>query len=110
MPPLFERDHKGRSRMAKSSYDFQFAKPQLKWLFRDYLRSDAGSLLHFSPPEDPRVSITARVAAGLQQPGKDARGERSRAAAADVCLRAEPDGGVSQGVWCCASSLRPTRT
>ena len=97
--------------MAKSSYDFQFAHKHLKWLFRwvrwqrlaacqpaaawltpatsrDYLKPDAGSLLHFSPPEDPRVSVTARVAAGLQQPGKNARG----ASAAGVlgCMPSPP--------------------
>ena len=30
VPPLFERDHRGRSRMAKSSYDWLFAKPALR--------------------------------------------------------------------------------
>ena len=59
---------------AKSSYDFQFAKPQLKWLFRDYNRANARSLLYFSPPEDPRVSITARLGASIEQPGKDSQG------------------------------------
>ena len=77
VPPLFERGHRGRSRMARSSYDTQFGRPQLHWLLHDYLRPGAASLLHFSPPEDPRVSITARVAApSLQQPGKDAQGAR----------------------------------
>lgn len=37
VPPLFERDLKARSRMIKSSYDYLFAKPSLRWLFGDYL-------------------------------------------------------------------------
>ena len=61
VPPLFERDHKGRSRLAKSSYDFLFCKPNLRWLFNDYLPCGLKSLLHFSPPEDPRVSVTVRL-------------------------------------------------
>lgn len=63
VPPLFERDHKGRSRLAKSSYDFLFCKPNLRWLFNDYLPCGVKSLLHFSPPDDPRISLTARLAA-----------------------------------------------
>ena len=63
---------------AKSSYDFQFAKPQLKWLFRDYNRADARSLVYFSPPEDPRVSITARIGASMEQPGKNSHGMAQR--------------------------------
>lgn len=37
VPPLFERDYKGRSRMAKSSYDTGFNKLRMKWLFNEYL-------------------------------------------------------------------------
>lgn len=66
VPPLFERDHKGRSRLAKSSYDFLFCKPNLRWLFNDYLPCGMKSLLHFSPPEDPRISLTARLAASTK--------------------------------------------
>lgn len=40
VPPLFERDFRGRSRMARSSYDWMFCKPGLKWLFNDYIRQD----------------------------------------------------------------------
>lgn len=48
VPPLFERDLRGRSRMAKSSYDWLFCKPGLKWLFRDYIReNEAHSILRF---------------------------------------------------------------
>jgi hypothetical protein len=36
VPPLFERDLKARSRMVKSAYEYQFAKPALRWLFKDY--------------------------------------------------------------------------
>ena len=60
VPPLLERDHRGRSRLCKSSFDLQFCKPQLKWLFSDYLWPGAGSLLRFSPAEDRRVSVKAR--------------------------------------------------
>ena len=67
VPPLFERDHRGRSRMANSSYDFLFAKPALKWLFHDYIDNDAHALLRLSPGEDPRVSITARFHSSLRQ-------------------------------------------
>ena len=69
VPPLFERDHKGRSRLSKSSYDFLFCKPNLRWLFNDYLPCGLKSLLHFSPPEDPRVSVTVRL--GLADAGLD---------------------------------------
>lgn len=62
VPPLLERDHRGRSRLTKSSYDFQFCKPQLKWLFLDYIKPGATGLLRFSPVEDPRVSVKARLA------------------------------------------------
>lgn len=60
VPPLFERDHRGRSRMANSSYDWLFAKPALRWLFHDYIDNNAHALLRLSPGEDPRISITAR--------------------------------------------------
>lgn len=63
VPPLFERDHKGRSRLAKSSYDFLFCKQNLRWLFHDYLPCGLKSLLHFSPPEDPRISVSVRLGA-----------------------------------------------
>ncbi|DBA96333.1 hypothetical protein WJX82_004926 [Trebouxia sp. C0006] len=66
VPPLFERDHRGRSRMANSSYDFLFAKPALKWLFHDYIDNNAHALLRLSPGEDPRVSITARFHSSLR--------------------------------------------
>ena len=71
VPPLFERDHKGRSRLAKSSYDFLFIKPNLRWLFNDYLPVGAvKSILYFSPPEDPRISVTARFKASVNSDGK----------------------------------------
>lgn len=40
VPPLFERDFRGRSRMTKSSYDWLFCKPGLKWLLNNYIRKD----------------------------------------------------------------------
>ena len=39
VPPLFERDFRGRSRMTRSAYDWMFCKPGLKWLFNDYIRN-----------------------------------------------------------------------
>ena len=42
VPPLFERDFRGRSRMTASAYDWMFCKPGLKWLFNDYIRHDQG--------------------------------------------------------------------
>ena len=53
--------------MAKSSYDFLFCKAQLKWLFNDYLRPGGRSLLHFSPAEDPRMSVTARLRTDIER-------------------------------------------
>ena len=71
VPPLFERDHKGRSRLAKSSYDFLFIKPNLRWLFNDYIPVGAvKSILYFSPPEDPRISVTARFKASVDRGNK----------------------------------------
>ncbi|KAK9838327.1 hypothetical protein WJX81_004859 [Elliptochloris bilobata] len=86
VPPLFERDHKGRSRMAKSSYDFLFCKAQLKWLFNDYLRPGGRSLLHFSPAEDPRMSITARLRTDIE---RERLGQNS-AGAATIRFQASP--------------------
>ena len=74
VPPLFERDHRGRSRMAKSSYDYHFCKPQLKWLFGDYLLPCASSLLRFSPPEDRRLTVKARFGASLESIGANPTG------------------------------------
>ena len=70
VPPLFERDHKGRSRLAKSSYDFLFCKPNLRWLFNDYMPEGFKSLLHLSPPEDPRVSVTVRLRGEAELKGR----------------------------------------
>ena len=66
MPPIFERDFRGRSRMAKSGYHYQFARPALKWLFHDYLQGNDGgwSRVDLRPAEDPRVITRLKVAAG----------------------------------------------
>lgn len=42
---MFERDLKARSRMVKSSYDYLFAKPSLRWLFEDYMNTGAAAHL-----------------------------------------------------------------
>ncbi|PSC76152.1 solanesyl diphosphate synthase [Micractinium conductrix] len=67
VPPLLERERKGRSRFAKSSYEYLFAKPQLKQLFGDYLGGDLRGIISFSPPEDQRVNVTAKL--GVPRPG-----------------------------------------
>lgn len=45
VPPMFERDLKARSRMVKSSYDYLFAKPSLRWLFGDYMGQGLNTVL-----------------------------------------------------------------
>jgi hypothetical protein len=60
-PPLFERDLKARSRLAKSSYDYLFAKPALRWLLGDYFDNGLNSVLFFAPPLDPRISVKAKL-------------------------------------------------
>lgn len=45
VPPMFERDLKARSRMVKSSYDYLFAKPALRWLFGDYMGQGLNTVL-----------------------------------------------------------------
>ena len=66
VPPIFERDFRGRSRMAKSGYHYQFGRPALKWLFHDYLQGNDGgwSRVDLRPAEDPRVITRLKVAAG----------------------------------------------
>lgn len=116
VPPLLERDHRGRSRMVKSSYDFQFSKPQLKWLFRDYLWGGASSLLRFSPPEDRRLSVKANFGTSLDAPGADAKGRRSEyyflpeAANRLNTLSTSNCLCRAQVPYLCAISLKPTNT
>jgi hypothetical protein len=43
-----------------------FGKPALAQLFGDYLGSDIRGLIHFSPPEDQRISVTAKL--GVPRP------------------------------------------
>ena len=70
MPPCFERDLKARSRLAKSSYDYLFAKPALRWLLGDYFERGLNSVLFFAPPADPRVSVKAKIgSASFGDPG-----------------------------------------
>ena len=72
-PPLFERDHKGRSRLAKSSYDFLFCKPNLRWLFNDYLPCGFKSLLHFSPPRGSTCERDGEAGAPMRKWGHSFR-------------------------------------
>ncbi|RMZ56210.1 hypothetical protein APUTEX25_002400 [Auxenochlorella protothecoides] len=93
VPPLLERERKGRSRFTKSSYDRQFARPQLELLFGDYLGPDLRSILHFAPPDDPRINVTAKlglprgIGLGTGQSGTEAAGP----AVGSMTLRFEPD-------------------
>jgi hypothetical protein len=67
VPPFFERDLKARSRMLKSSYDYLFGKPSLRWLFNDYFGEGLNSVLYFAPSADPRISVKAKL--GTQDAG-----------------------------------------
>lgn len=106
VPPLLDRERKGRSRFAKSSYDRcgawpakgqrrclaptptlprpahcptrlavargaprLFAKPQLASLFGDYLSSNLTGVLLFTPPEDERISVLAKLAVPREKEG-----------------------------------------
>lgn len=80
VPPMFERDLKGRSRFTKSSYDFLFAKRQLKWLFHDYLQPGWHGGLFLSPPDDPRASVKAKLAATQGEQRRKAHAARCSAA------------------------------
>ncbi|KAK9833715.1 hypothetical protein WJX74_003604 [Apatococcus lobatus] len=74
VPPLFERDHRGRGRMSRSSYDTLFCKPALRWLFQDYLAEGLQSVMRFAPPEDPKVSVNFRFGASLKELGSNSAG------------------------------------
>jgi hypothetical protein len=63
VPPYFERDLKARSRMVKSSYDYLFGKPSLRWLFSDYFGEQLNAVLYFAPSADPRISVKAKLGA-----------------------------------------------
>lgn len=47
--------------MAKSSYDYQFSQPALRWLFNDYMSPNFPATFYFRPPEDPRMSLKGRL-------------------------------------------------
>lgn len=75
----------------------QFARPQLALLFGDYLGPDLRSILYFSPPDDQRVSVTAKlgVARGLAlggaRVGKGRLPHPTGPAYGSMALRFEPD-------------------
>lgn len=50
--------------MAKSGYAYAFARPQLRWLFSDYLQAPAFARVDLRPAEDPRVVTRLKVDAG----------------------------------------------
>jgi hypothetical protein len=79
VPPYFERDLKARSRMVKSSYDYLFGKPSLRWLFSDYFGEQLNAVLYFAPSADPRISVKAKLGAsdaGEQLPRLHPQGYR----------------------------------
>ncbi|KAL4515886.1 hypothetical protein Ndes2526B_g00602 [Nannochloris sp. 'desiccata'] len=61
VPPLIDSRERGRSRFAKSSYDRAFGQQQMRILFNDFLPYDTRGTLRFSPPEDRRVSVVAKL-------------------------------------------------
>eukprot|EP00891_Asterochloris_glomerata_P005399 jgi/Astpho2/5399/Aster-07351 len=91
VPPLFERDHRGRSRMANSSYDWLFAKPALRWLFNDYMEGQARALVRISPGEDPRISITARFASSLEVQDRLDHIRLGKRSGGSMAVRFQPD-------------------
>ena len=96
VPPLLERDRKGRSRYSQSSYDCLFSQPQLSALFDDYLYQDERAVLHFSPQqEDQHVSVVAklgvprRTGAAMAEAGGE--GGQAEEAFGSMTLRWQPN-------------------
>lgn len=49
--------------MTGSSYDWMFCKPELKWIFTDYMRqNEAFGVWRLRPSDDPRLTVHARLA------------------------------------------------
>lgn len=73
----------------------QFARPQLELLFGDYLGPDLRSILHFAPPDDPRINVTAKLGLprGIQlgMGANDASPTHADPAVGSMTLRFEPD-------------------
>ncbi|GLI63505.1 hypothetical protein VaNZ11_006488 [Volvox africanus] len=61
VPPLFQRDVRGLSRFCQSSYDYLGNRKQLTRLLRDHLSPELGGMLLLSPPDDPRISVRAKM-------------------------------------------------
>ncbi|GIL82275.1 hypothetical protein Vretimale_7241 [Volvox reticuliferus] len=61
VPPLFQRDVRGLSRFCRSSYDYLGNRKQLTRLLRDHLSPELRGMLLLSPPDDPRVSVRAKM-------------------------------------------------
>ncbi len=62
VPPMFERDLRARSRFAKSSYQYLFSKPNMKWLFSDLLdMRGPQAVAYFSPPADENLNVKAKI-------------------------------------------------
>ncbi|GLC46811.1 hypothetical protein PLESTM_001928800 [Pleodorina starrii] len=61
VPPFFQRDVRGLSRFCHSSYDYLANRKQLSRLLRDHLTPKLRGTLLLSPPDDPRVSVRAKL-------------------------------------------------
>lgn len=87
----------GRSRFTKSAYDLNFCKQRLHWLFADYLLPGPRLWLLLSPPEDERVSISARLGSSYVPPSlfgakaSLARQDPWASSRASLALRFQPD-------------------
>lgn len=82
--------------MTKSAYDLNFCKQKLHWLFSDYIIPGPRLWLLLSPPEDERVSISARLGSDYLPPalfGAPAHNDASPWATsrASLALRFQPD-------------------
>jgi hypothetical protein len=97
VPPLIDSRERGRSKFAKSPYDLLFAKPQLRLLLEEHLRPNILGAVRFTPPEDPRLSVSAK----LNAPAGGNTADRRYAAPAEaplstssITLRFQPSPGV----------------
>lgn len=55
-------------RFSKSSYDYLFAKPELRWLLGDYMATQGiNAALYFAPPADDRFTVKARLGTAVKE-------------------------------------------
>lgn len=86
--------------MTKSAYDLNFCKQRLKWLFSDYMLPGPRLWLLLSPPEDERISISARLGSSYLPPAllgplgaKQSADQHAawKSSRASLALRFQPD-------------------